>query len=70
MGREPLRQWLLLIDRLPPEPRRFRTYAWRQEKMLGCLHRQQKVRGRDFFAAAGLLRADRHPLARLTPCNR
>lgn len=36
-----LRQWLLLIYRVPQEPPGRRTYVWRQLKQLGALYLQQ-----------------------------
>ncbi len=36
-----LRQWLFLVYRIPAEPSRMRTYAWRQVKALGALYLQQ-----------------------------
>lgn len=37
------RQWLLLIYKVPQDPTRFRTYLWRQMRMLGALSLQQMV---------------------------
>jgi Protein ChrB, N-terminal len=37
------RQWLLLIYKVPQDPTRFRTYLWRQMRMLGALNLQQMV---------------------------
>jgi len=37
------RQWLLLIYKVPSDPTRFRTYIWRQMRMLGALKMQQMV---------------------------
>jgi hypothetical protein len=38
-----LRQWLLLTYRIPSEPTRMRTYAWRHLKSLGALYFQQSL---------------------------
>jgi AraC-like DNA-binding protein len=40
---ETARQWLLLIYKVPQDPTRFRTYLWRQMRMLGALNLQQMV---------------------------
>jgi hypothetical protein len=40
---ETVRQWLLLIYKVPQDPTRFRTYLWRQMRMLGALNLQQMV---------------------------
>jgi DNA-binding transcriptional regulator PaaX len=40
---ETARQWLLLIYKVPQDPTRFRTYLWRQMRMLGALSLQQMV---------------------------
>lgn len=37
----PLRQWLLLIYRVPQDPPGRRTYVWRQLKVLGAAYLQQ-----------------------------
>lgn len=37
------RQWLLLTYKVPSEPTRFRTYLWRQMRMLGSLNLQKMV---------------------------
>jgi hypothetical protein len=37
------RQWLLLIYKVPQDPTRFRTYLWRQMRILGALSLQQMV---------------------------
>ena len=38
-----VRQWLLLIYKVPQDPTRFRTYIWRQMRLLGALNLQQMV---------------------------
>ena len=43
MTNETARQWLLLIYKVPQDPTRFRTYLWRQMRMLGALNLQQMV---------------------------
>ena len=43
MSDDTARQWLLLIYKVPQDPTRFRTYLWRQMKMLGALSLQQMV---------------------------
>ncbi|MGB7934640.1 MAG: Chromate resistance protein ChrB [Gammaproteobacteria bacterium] len=43
MSNETARQWLLLIYKVPQDPTRFRTYLWRQMRMLGALSLQQMV---------------------------
>ena len=43
MSNDTLRQWLLLIYKVPQDPTRFRTYLWRQMRMLGALNLQQMV---------------------------
>ena len=43
MSNDTARQWLLLIYKVPPDPTRFRTYIWRQMRMLGALKMQQMV---------------------------
>lgn len=43
MSDDTARQWLLLIYKVPQDPTRFRTYLWRQMKMLGALTLQQMV---------------------------
>lgn len=43
MTNDSLRQWLLLIYKVPQDPTRFRTYLWRQMRMLGALNLQQMV---------------------------
>lgn len=43
MTKHTARQWLLFIYKVPPGPTRFRTYLWRQMRMLGCLNLQQMV---------------------------
>jgi hypothetical protein len=40
---ETARQWMLLIYKVPQDPTRFRTYLWRQMRMLGALNLQQMV---------------------------
>jgi len=40
---ETARQWLLLIYKVPKDPTRFRTYLWRQMRMIGALSLQQMV---------------------------
>jgi Protein ChrB, N-terminal len=37
------RQWLLVIYKVPQDPTRFRTYLWRQMRILGALSLQQMV---------------------------
>lgn len=43
MSDDTARQWLLLIYKVPRDPTRFRTYLWRQMRMLGALSLQQMV---------------------------
>ena len=43
MTNDAARQWLLLIYKVPQDPTRFRTYLWRQMRMLGALNLQQMV---------------------------
>jgi len=43
VSNETARQWLLLIYKVPQDPTRFRTYLWRQMRMLGALSLQQMV---------------------------
>lgn len=43
MSDDTARQWLLLIYKVPKEPTRFRTYLWRQMRILGALSLQQMV---------------------------
>lgn len=43
MSNDTARQWLLLIYKVPQDPTRFRTYLWRQMRMLGALSLQQMV---------------------------
>ena len=43
MTNETARQWMLLIYKVPQDPTRFRTYLWRQMRMLGALNLQQMV---------------------------
>ena len=43
MSNDTARQWLLLIYKVPQDPTRFRTYLWRQMRMLGALNLQQMV---------------------------
>lgn len=43
MERRAPREWLILAYKVPSEPTRIRTYAWRQVKALGCLHLQHAV---------------------------
>ena len=43
MSNDAERQWLLLIYKVPQDPTRFRTYLWRQMRMLGALSLQQMV---------------------------
>jgi Protein ChrB, N-terminal len=43
VGDDTVRQWLLLIYKVPQDPTRFRTYLWRQMRMLGALSLQQMV---------------------------
>ena len=43
MSDDTARQWLLLIYKVPQDPTRFRTYLWRQMRMLGALSLQQMV---------------------------
>lgn len=43
MNDDTARQWLLLIYKVPQDPTRFRTYLWRQMRMLGALSLQQMV---------------------------
>ena len=43
MTNDDARQWLLLIYKVPQDPTRFRTYLWRQMRMLGALSLQQMV---------------------------
>jgi len=43
VNNETARQWLLLIYKVPQDPTRFRTYIWRQMRMLGALNLQQMV---------------------------
>ena len=43
MSDDTARQWLLLIYKVPQDPTRFRTYLWRQMRMLGAISLQQMV---------------------------
>lgn len=43
MNQATLREWLMLVYKIPSEPTRFRTYIWRQVKTLGCFHLQHAV---------------------------
>ena len=43
MSNDTVRQWMLLIYKVPQDPTRFRTYLWRQMRMLGALNLQQMV---------------------------
>jgi hypothetical protein len=43
VSNDTMRQWLLLIYKVPQDPTRFRTYLWRQMRMLGALNLQQMV---------------------------
>ena len=43
MSNDTARQWLLLIYKVPQDPTRFRTYLWRQMRILGALNLQQMV---------------------------
>ena len=43
MSDDTVRQWMLLIYKVPQDPTRFRTYLWRQMRMLGALNLQQMV---------------------------
>jgi hypothetical protein len=43
LGEDIARQWLLLIYKVPKDPTRFRTYLWRQMRILGALSLQQMV---------------------------
>jgi hypothetical protein len=43
VSNDTVRQWMLLIYKVPQDPTRFRTYLWRQMRMLGALNLQQMV---------------------------